>query len=59
MRAAIAAEYPADERLAAAGGNADREMAQLLLDVIEGTVGTVADGLQPAGILDENLPFRG
>lgn len=59
MRAAIAAEYPADERLAAAGGDADREMAQLLLDVIEGTAGTVADGLQPAGILDENLPFRG
>ena len=59
MRAAIAAEYSADERLAAAGGDADREMAQLLLDVIEGTAGTVADGLQPAGILDENLPFRG
>ena len=45
----------ADERLAAAGRDAHGKMAQLLLDVIEGAAGAVADGLQPAGILDEHL----
>ena len=57
--AAIAAEHPSDERLAAAGGDADRKVAQLLLDVRQGPARAVADGLQAAGKFDEHLALRG